>query len=134
MSVFEHFLVCIFPHSDWIRTRKTPNMENFHAVQLKQNSTLLATPVSKFSFTIFTIFSLRGLISMCFMEGWRFGKFNRILLKNKNGRTVIPKMMQVVSYNWFFFFNNTSSQNINTIWGTQFPNSNSVSDWGKIKS
>ena len=32
MSIFGVFLVRIFPHSDWIRTRKTPNMDTFHAV------------------------------------------------------------------------------------------------------
>ena len=30
----EFFLVCIFRYSDWIRTRKTQNMDNFHAVLL----------------------------------------------------------------------------------------------------
>ena len=32
VSVFRVFLVCIFLHSDWIRTRKTPNTDTFHAV------------------------------------------------------------------------------------------------------
>ena len=32
MSIFGVFLVRIFPHSDWIRTRKTPNTDTFHAV------------------------------------------------------------------------------------------------------
>ena len=45
VSVFWVFLVRIFPHSDWIRrdaksecgkirTRKTPNMDTFHAVEM----------------------------------------------------------------------------------------------------
>ena len=34
VSVLGVFLVCIFPHSDWIRTRKTPNTDTFDAVQL----------------------------------------------------------------------------------------------------
>ena len=53
MSIFGVFLVCIFPHSDWlprdtpylhiqstcgkIRTRKTPNTDTFHAVLNKYN-------------------------------------------------------------------------------------------------
>ena len=32
MSVFGVFLVRIFPHSDWIRTRESPNTDTFHAV------------------------------------------------------------------------------------------------------
>ena len=32
MSVFEVILILIFPHSDWIWTRITPNMDTFHAV------------------------------------------------------------------------------------------------------
>ena len=32
MFVFGAFLVCLFPHSDWIRTRKSPNADTFHAV------------------------------------------------------------------------------------------------------
>ena len=34
MPVFGVFLVCIFPHSDSIRTRKTPITDTFHAVFL----------------------------------------------------------------------------------------------------
>ena len=30
--IFGVFLVCISPHSDWIRTRKTSNTDNFHAL------------------------------------------------------------------------------------------------------
>ena len=68
MSVFGVILVCIFPHSDWIRrdisrrvslriqskygkiqTRITPNMDTFHAVNVyskvrKNNSTSSQTP------------------------------------------------------------------------------------------
>ena len=32
MSVFGVILVSIFPHSDWIRTRITPNTDNFYSV------------------------------------------------------------------------------------------------------
>ena len=32
VSVFGVFLVLIFPHSDWIWTRKTPNTDTIHAV------------------------------------------------------------------------------------------------------
>ena len=32
VSIFRVFLVHIFSHLDWIRTRKTPNTNNFHAV------------------------------------------------------------------------------------------------------
>ena len=31
MSVLGVILVCIFPHSDWVRTRISPNMDTFHA-------------------------------------------------------------------------------------------------------
>ena len=34
VSVFGVLLVRIFPHLDWIRTRKTPNRDIFHAVKL----------------------------------------------------------------------------------------------------
>ena len=34
VSVFGVFMVRIFPHSDWIRTRKTLNTDTFHAVEL----------------------------------------------------------------------------------------------------
>ena len=34
--IFGVFLVCIFPHSDWIWTRKNPNMDTFHAVYLAE--------------------------------------------------------------------------------------------------
>ena len=34
--VLGDFLVCIFPHSDRIRTRKTPNTETFYAVIVAQ--------------------------------------------------------------------------------------------------
>ena len=33
MSVFGVFLIRIFPHSDWLRARKTPNTSIFHAVK-----------------------------------------------------------------------------------------------------
>ena len=42
--IFGVFLVRIFPHSDWIRTRKTPNTDTFHAVTFiawTQNSTMI---------------------------------------------------------------------------------------------
>ena len=32
--IFGVFLVRIFPHTDWIRTRKTPNTDTFHAVKV----------------------------------------------------------------------------------------------------
>ena len=32
VSIFGVFLVRIFPHSDWIRTSKTPNTDTFYAV------------------------------------------------------------------------------------------------------
>ena len=35
VSVFGVFLVCIFPHLDWIRTRKTSNTDTFHAVHYR---------------------------------------------------------------------------------------------------
>ena len=34
VCVFGVFLVCIFPHFDWIRNRKIPNKDTFHAVSL----------------------------------------------------------------------------------------------------
>ena len=34
VSVFGNFLVHIFPHSDWIRVRKTPTTDAFHDVIL----------------------------------------------------------------------------------------------------
>ena len=37
VSVFGDILVSIFPHSDWIRTRITPNTDNFYAVFLTLN-------------------------------------------------------------------------------------------------
>ena len=33
VSVFGDILACIFPHSDLIQTRITPNMGNFHTVK-----------------------------------------------------------------------------------------------------
>ena len=33
VSVFGVFLVRIFLHSEWVRTRKTPNMDTFYAVK-----------------------------------------------------------------------------------------------------
>ena len=47
VSVFGVFLVCIFPHSDWIRTRKTLNTDTFHAVAM---ITLLEKKTSFFIF------------------------------------------------------------------------------------
>ena len=41
VSVFGVFLVRIFSHLDWKRTRKTPNTNTFHAVDLFKNSELL---------------------------------------------------------------------------------------------
>ena len=41
VSVFGVFLVRIFSHLDWKRTRKTPNTNNFHAAELFKNSELL---------------------------------------------------------------------------------------------
>ena len=32
VSVFEVILVCIFPHSDWMRTKITPNTDTFYTV------------------------------------------------------------------------------------------------------
>ena len=37
VSVFGDILVSIFPHSDWIRTRITPNTDNFYAAFLTLN-------------------------------------------------------------------------------------------------
>ena len=33
VPIFRVFLICIFPHSDWMRTRKTPNTDTFQAVK-----------------------------------------------------------------------------------------------------
>ena len=39
MSVFGVILIRIFPHSDWIRTRITPNTDTFHVVCVASPST-----------------------------------------------------------------------------------------------
>ena len=39
-SVFAVFLVLIFPHSDWIRTRKTPNTDTFYVVLCRYKNAL----------------------------------------------------------------------------------------------
>ena len=36
MSIFAVILVCIFLHSDWIRTKITPNTDTFYAVYIQQ--------------------------------------------------------------------------------------------------
>ena len=38
----DFFMVCIFPHSDWIRNKKTPHTGTFHAVQGFKFSRILA--------------------------------------------------------------------------------------------
>ena len=69
VSVFGDFLVCIFPHSDWIRTRKTPNTDTFQWLTLHFKASSIcnkAYPKSKivrlFKGTI-TITSALGCIS-----------------------------------------------------------------------
>ena len=70
VSVFEVFLVCIFPHADWIRrdtgylrivsecrkirTRKTPNTDTFHAVLVLLEINITA---QKMKFSIENFFS-----------------------------------------------------------------------------
>ena len=54
-SVFGVFLVRIFPHLDWIRTRKTSNTDTFHAVTALCLQRPLWEPTSTIKFTIFVI-------------------------------------------------------------------------------
>ena len=55
VPIFGVFLVCIFPDLDWIRTRKAPNTDTFHAVSHNPNKKnylkLSWTIKKKFKFT-----------------------------------------------------------------------------------
>ena len=51
MSVFEVFLVRIFPHSDWIGTRKTANTDTFYAVLDMINHILLLAELNAYDFS-----------------------------------------------------------------------------------
>ena len=65
VSVFRVYLVRIFPHLDWygvspriqsecgkIQTRKTPNMDTFHAVQVTAQKMKISVKKTGFLFTV----------------------------------------------------------------------------------
>ena len=72
--VFGVFLNNIFPHSDWIRSRKTPNMDYFHTVMI---------------LTVYPLWSSK--INCRFLQNFSFLNRNYIYVRNVTRSKTIHK-------------------------------------------
>ena len=66
MSVFGVILVRFFPHSDWIRTRITPNTDTFHAVSTTNFQYLIEKFIYEFIGWIDQLTCSQYKLSECF--------------------------------------------------------------------
>ena len=117
VSVFGDFLVRIFPHSDWIRNRKTPNKDTFYAVVFI-HIYLYILILCKFWLQLLNINYKRMYFGSSFQNLIRIILIFSFLCSNLETCLVSPKLMVVTPFQILRLnqFNNLNGQETKIIW------------------